>query len=157
LILCDCQSVKQPRTSHELELKDSQNVEFQRIKDKSNFRVKTTSCITECPAFEFFYLSDSIAIISSKENLLPAGDYYHLLNQDEIKELEELINSVSWEKYNELYPTLMKDLPTIEYTVNLKNGIVKRIKINGLEPQQLIKLRGQLIEIIQTYQWTKIG
>ena len=124
------------------------------IKSSFDFSLATGSCFGECPVFEFFYLKDSVAILSSKKYLLEGGDYYYLLKKEDIQYFNELLNQ-NWESFERDYKSPMNDFPPYTFQIKLESEL-KTIRVLGKEPSDLKNLKESIIRKITKLEWKKI-
>ncbi|MCP4457712.1 MAG: hypothetical protein GY816_06750 [Cytophagales bacterium] len=146
-----CKSTKKQSSDNTKESDKSTDI----IAKKTNeilFSITSTSCMGECPVFDFSFDSDSNAYLNAKKHLLISGVYKYKLSAEQYFQLSDLVNSVKWNAFENNYPTLAMDLPTNKFEVMLEDGY-KVIKQDGLEPRSLITLKDDLVKMIESYDW----
>ena len=109
-----------------------------------------------CPVYEFYYLQDSVAILVAEENILDSGSYYSILTLAEQEQIGTLLGKMNWDSFESEYTTTMMDLPTTEFEVRLANGELKKIVFMDTRPQELIRLRDDLVAFISDLEWVSI-
>ncbi|MEO9483546.1 MAG: DUF6438 domain-containing protein [Ekhidna sp.] len=153
LVICALTSCKSQKSSQESSFKDSLE-KYNSLKDRSHFSLKAGSCMGTCPVFEFFFVSDSLVLLTAKENILSTGNFYYQLNEKEAKDLTDLL-LLDWDKYESEYTTTMKDLPSMDFKIKSKDGI-KRIRVAGTDPEILFSIKEEIIKKIDAYEWEKM-
>ena len=124
------------------------------IKVNSDLSFSTGKCFGECPVFDVFYLKDSVLILSSQENLLEMGTYYHLPSDTDKVEFNAIMN-MQWSIYDRYYKSLMKDLPPYSFQVKMGNEL-KKISVNGKGPDELFELKERLIKKVKDLNWIQL-
>ena len=122
----------------------------------SDLSVISGPCMGICPVYEFYYLQDSVAILVAEENILDSGSYYSILTLAEQEQIGALLGTMNWDSFESEYTTTMMDLPTTEFEVRLANGELKKIVFMDTRPQELIRLRDDLVAFISDLEWVPI-
>ena len=109
------------------------------------FSLTSTSCMGECPVYELLIKTDSTIHFVGKKFTTIKGVASKKLSPSEYTKIITIIDEVTWSKLDDKYNSQMSDLPS--FTFKYKN---KSVYQYGSEPKSLIKLRKDLLPIIDT-------
>jgi hypothetical protein len=111
------------------------------------FSLKTSSCMGPCPVFNFKLTSDSSYYFSGEANTGIEGELKKKLNEAKYNELMELLNSVSWSRFENKYESMQSDLPTRDFFYNLSQDSIF-VRQNSLEPRELTVLSDNILKFV---------
>ena len=99
----------------------------------------------ECPVYELKIMSDSTIHFNGKKFTTVEGEANKKLSSEEYTKIMTIINEVEWSKLEDKYDSQMSDLPSFNFVYK-----EKRIYQYGSKPKSLIKLRKDLLQIIDS-------
>lgn len=118
--------------------------------------INRTACYGRCPMYQAIFMDNGEVKYIGKRFVDNVGTYTTLLTEEEVKEIENQINTANYYSFDSIYPTLITDFPSCITEVNL-NGKYKRV-LNRQNPPQALRAYEQFLDrLLENRDWKKVS